>query len=191
MNPLSEQEKQVITQHAFGQLLSTQTTKAEFPELVYCPLQLINENTLLGHLSKGNPLIKKVDEESIVKAIFTGPHGYISPRWHAEQVVPTWNYVSVALTCSVSFIENRTEKLLAMKTISQHFDPQWNFNEFHQEKNTKLVQQMLAAISVFRLKIIGVNSKFKLSQNRSLACRTAFAKNLQLTGYSELADIQV
>ena len=191
MTKLTIQEKAIIANHAFAQLLSPQSANESFSELSYCPLQLINDHTLLGHLSSLNPLIKSINKQSKIKVIFTGPHGYISPRWHEEQLVPTWNYASVALTCELNFITEINDKLSAIETLSHYFDPKWDFEEFNQEKNSVLVQQMLSAISVFTLKIIKVNSKFKLSQNRSLACRAAFEKNLRLMGYNELADIQV
>ena len=54
-----------------------------------------------------------------------------------------------------------------------------------------MVQQMLSAITVFTLDIIEIKSKFKLSQNRSIACRTAFKENLARTGYHDLANIQL
>jgi transcriptional regulator len=142
-------------------------------------------------LSQYNPLINAVKNNSRVKVIFTGPQGYISPRWHNEQIVPTWNYATVSLICQLTFIENNTDKLKAMADISQHFDPQWDFNEFSQEKNHKVVQQMLSAITVFQLTIIEVDSKFKLSQNRSMECRRAFEKNLRLVDNNSLADIQI
>lgn len=191
MTKLDTNDKAIIDAHPFAQLLASNTNRTDFPELVYCPLQLLSNATLLGHLSKYNPLIKAVKEKPEVKVIFTGPHGYISPRWHSEQVVPTWNYVTLSLTCSVNFIENTTEKLKAMEKISHHFDPQWDFSEFNNVNNAKMVQQMLSAITVFTLDVIGVNSKFKLSQNRSIECRTAFQTNLHITGYNDLANIQL
>jgi transcriptional regulator len=190
MTNLKTKEIAIIDAQPFAQILSSLGTTG-FSELAYCPLQLIESNTLLGHLSKNNPLMKAVKENSMVKAIFSGPHGYISPRWHKEQVVPTWNYATVSLTCRLEFIENIDGKLDAMKAISHYFDPQWNFQEFNQESNNAMVQKMLSAISVFKLNIIDVKSKFKLSQNRSVECRTAFQTNLRLTGYNDLADIQL
>jgi len=188
---LTPEEEAIIKSHAFAQILSSSTNKTDFAELVYCPLQLLEDNNLLGHLPKNNPLIKAVKENALVKAIFTGPHGYISPRWHSEQMVPTWNYSTVSLTCKITFIENSNDKLQAMDKISHYFDPQWNFAEFNHQGNAKNVQQMLSAITVFTLEIIDVKSKFKLSQNRSIACRTAFQKNLQLQGNIDLANIQL
>ena len=140
MNKLNTEEKNLINNHAFAQILSTNTkTKNddEFATLSYCPFQLTNNNQLLGHLSRHNPLINAVKNNNKVQAIFTGPQGYISPRWHKEQRVPTWNYATVSLTCQLNIIDNNTDKLEAMKELSQHFDPQWNFNDFNHKKNEK------------------------------------------------------
>ena len=191
MTNLTSEEKAIIEGHAFAQILSASTNKTNFAELVYCPLQLLEDNNLLGHLAKNNPLIKAVQETPQVKAIFTGPHDYISPRWHNEQVVPTWNYATVSLICKIAFIEDNHEKLQAMEKISHYFDPQWSFAEFNHQGNAKNVQQMLSAITVFTLEIIEVKSKFKLSQNRSTACRGAFQKNLQLKANSGLTTMQL
>lgn len=187
---LSTQEHDIIVGNPFTQILSSMIGGTGFAELVYCPLQLLGKDTLLGHLPNNNPLIKAAINSPLVKVVFSGPHGYISPRWHKEQPVPTWNYATVSLTCQLKVIEVNTEKLAAMEQLSNYFDPSWNFNEFNQANNTKMVQHMLSEITVFTLDIIEVSSKFKLSQNRSVACRTAFEKNLRLTGYEELADIQ-
>ncbi len=188
---LAVEEKAIIESHAFAQILSSQVSASNFAELVYCPLQLLEDNSLIGHLSANNPLIKEAMINPTVKVIFSGPHGYISPRWHQEQIVPTWNYATVSLICQLNIVEKSSEKLKMMEKISHYFDPQWNFNNFNQANNAKMVQQMLSAITVFTLEIVEVSSKFKLSQNRSIACRTAFQENLHATGYSELAKIQL
>ena len=191
MSRLTSEEKSIIENHAFAQILSSQINGSGFAELAYCPLQLIDNKTLLGHVANNNSLLKVITESSLVKVIFTGPHGYISPRWHNEQVVPTWNYATVSLTCRLTIVEENTAKLKAMKTISHYFDPQWNFEEFSNTSNSKMVQQMLSAITVFTLEIIDIDSKFKLSQNHSVECRTTFQENLRLNGNKELADIQL
>lgn len=191
MKKLNEHERKIIMSHAFAQLLSKSMNANDFGEISYCPLQLIDDNKLIGHLANGNALIKAVQAHNTVKAIFSGPHGYISPRWHSEQMVPTWNYATVSLTCELNFIEDKNKKLAAMKMLSHYFDPQWNFNTFAEQENQIMVERMLSAITVFTLEINEVSSKFKLSQQRSLTCRKAFQENLRLTGYPALADIQL
>ena len=187
---LSTEEKAILITYPFAQLLASSNNHDEFSALVYCPLQLLENSTLLGHLPNNNPLIKAISVNPKVKVIFTGPHGYISPRWHSEQLVPTWNYATVSLTCRINCIDNTEDKLKAMEKMSRRFDPQWDFAEFNNVSNEKMVQQMLSAITVFTLAIIDVSSKFKLSQNRSAACRAAFQQNLIATGHIDLGKIQ-
>ena len=194
MIDLTLEEKAIIQSHAFAQILSSHVNdskSAGFAELVYCPLQLIDKNSFLGHLSENNPLIRAAKINPTVKVIFSGPHGYISPRWHEEQIVPTWNYATVSIICRLNFIEDNNYKLAAMEKMSHYFDPLWDFGSFNHAGNTKMVQQMLSAITVFTLEMIEIKSQFKLSQKRSIACRTEFQKNLQLTGYNDLAKIQL
>jgi len=195
MNLLSDKEISIVKSQPFAQILSSQVSQTGFAELSYCPLQLMQDNRLLGHLARNNALLTLINTSPElspkVKIVFSGPHGYISPRWHSEQAVPTWNYATVSLTCWLHVIESNIDKLNAMEAISQYFDPQWDFREFNQEKNKKMVQHMLSAITIFNLEILEVNSKFKLSQNRSIECRKTFQKNLNLTGYNELAAIQL
>jgi len=193
MPQLSLEETSIINNHPFAQIMSSQSNDSGFAELSYCPLQLLDNNQFIGHLARNNSLLSSLntDEKKLVKVIFTGPQGYISPRWHSEQMVPTWNYATVALICSLHVIESVGDKLKAMEKISYHFDPKWDFNEFNHEKNIRMVQQMLSAITVFKLELLEVKSKFKLSQNRSIACRCAFQENLMQAGGNELAAIQL
>ncbi|MCW8833932.1 MAG: FMN-binding negative transcriptional regulator [Colwellia sp.] len=191
MPSLNTEAVALIKNHPFAQILSSQADNSGFNELAYCPLQLLENHQLSGHLSKNNPLIESLKKAPKAKVVFTGPHGYISPRWHKEQLVPTWNYATVSLTCRVNFIDNDVEKLKAMENISHYFDPQWCFSDFHQVKNSKMVAQMLSAITVFTLDIIEVQSKFKLSQNRSLNCRAEFKTHLLQAGNYDLANIQL
>ena len=55
MNKLNEHEKKIVTSHAFAQILSATLNDSGFAELSYCPLQLLNNNQLLGHLANITP----------------------------------------------------------------------------------------------------------------------------------------
>lgn len=191
MNNLTPVEKAIINAYPFAKILSSQVDDFGFALLTDCPLMLLDNNTLIGHLSRHNPVLANIENNALVKVIYTGPHGYISPRWHSEQKVPTWNYASISLNCRLSIINCVEKKLYMLKTLSSYFDPQWSFNAFDNEKNTSQVHAMLNAITVFKLEIVKIQSKFKLSQNRSLACRQAFQHALMTTGNKELANLQL
>ena len=64
-------------------------------DVVHVPL-LLRGDTLVGHVSRANPLLKSDGAE--VLAIFRAADAYVTPSWYASKaehgkVVPTWNYV--------------------------------------------------------------------------------------------------
>jgi|GEM_PF-1728117 len=191
MSELTSVEKAIINAYPFAKILSSQIDASGFPALTDCPLMLLDDNTFIGHLSCQNSVLANVKKSILVKVIHSGPHGYISPRWHSEQKVPTWNYASISLTCRLTIINSSDKKLSVLKMLSSCFDPLWSFSEFDNKDNLPQVNAMLSAITVFKLEILKVDSKFKLSQNRSLVCRQAFQNALIAVGNTELADIQL
>ncbi|MDG4668408.1 FMN-binding negative transcriptional regulator [Mycobacterium sp. 236(2023)] len=66
--------------------------------LLVTPLPLLydaDRHSLVGHVARANPHWQAVGGATV--AIFSGPHGYISPSFYATKretgkVVPTWNY---------------------------------------------------------------------------------------------------
>ncbi|MFX8339436.1 FMN-binding negative transcriptional regulator, partial [Acinetobacter baumannii] len=67
--------------------------------------------TLIGHVARANPQWRSPPGAVEALAIFTGPHGYVTPSWYpgkAEtgKVVPTWNYVAVHAYGPVRFIDD-------------------------------------------------------------------------------------
>ncbi|MBT9466675.1 FMN-binding negative transcriptional regulator [Hydrogenophaga sp.] len=53
--------------------------------------------TLIGHVSRANPVWRELEESTASVVIFHGPQTYISPGWYPGKVehgkvVPTWNY---------------------------------------------------------------------------------------------------
>ena len=69
---------------------------------------------LVAHMAKANPHWRAISDGMPALVIVTGPEAYISPSWYASKaehgrVVPTWNYLAVHLT----------------GTVSVHRDPAW------------------------------------------------------------------
>lgn len=53
--------------------------------------------TLMGHVSRANPVWKQLPESQHSVVMFQGPQSYITPGWYPSKqehgkVVPTWNY---------------------------------------------------------------------------------------------------
>src|SRR4051812_39021173 len=117
------------------------------------------------HMAFNNPQWSEfLDEEVLV--VFTGPHAYISPRWYEEQErVPTWNYAAVHAYGVPRIIEDAKAKQASQRRLIEALDPQWlpKFDALRQE----YVDQMLNGIVNFEIPITRLDTRWKLSQNRT------------------------
>ena len=124
----------------------------------------------VGHLSRANPHWKLLDGRHAT-AIFHGPNAYITPSWYVQNSVPTWNYAVVHVRGVVTLIQDRAGIVRCLEALTAAVEkgPEaWQF-WIHEDLRGTLE----SAIVGFRLTVDTLQSKFKLSQNRSeadLAC---------------------
>ncbi len=125
---------------------------------------------VIAHLAKANPHWRDLDGARAL-LIVGGPEAYISPSWYPSKaehgrVVPTWNYLAVHLT----------------GTVTVHHGPAWlremvtDLTERHEGERAEpwavddapaeYVDAMLQAIVGVELAVERVEGKAKLSQNR-------------------------
>ncbi len=85
---------EMMDRHPFATLISVVSNR---PYISHLPLT-VKKSTLgfelIGHMARANIHWNHI-ECSRVTAIFQGPHAYITPRWYAENDVPTWNYSTI------------------------------------------------------------------------------------------------
>jgi len=185
---VEEREKlwDVIRENSFATVV---TVGDGMPFASHLPIMLDEESgeygTLVGHMSRANPQWQHfgrgeqevfagspdgtVDSPKCgdTQILFQGPHAYISPTWYTVQPsVPTWNYVAVHALGFPTIIEDpeRLSDLLA-KTIQRYesgMPAPWK-GEMPAEYKSK----MLRGIVGFEMKIVRLEGKFKLGQNRS------------------------
>ena len=127
--------------------------------------------TLRGHIARANPHWRSAKPEMSALAIFTGPHGYISPGWYATKpqtgkVVPTWNYVAVHATGRLRFFDDAAQ-LRAIVTRLTETHEAGRAQPWHvTDAPADYIDAMLKAIIGFELTIEKLDGKFKMSQNR-------------------------
>ncbi len=117
------------------------------------------------HMARNNPQWKEFFDEEVM-VVFTGPHAYVSPRWYEEKErVPTWNYTAVHAYGTVEVIGDPKEKYDSQRRLIATMDPQWlpKFDALRPE----YVEGMLAGIVNFRITVTRLETRWKLSQNRS------------------------
>jgi transcriptional regulator len=122
--------------------------------------------TLHMHMARNNPQWQEFFEGEQVLVVFSGPHAYVSPRWYEEQErVPTWNYAALHAYGTVKIVQERAAKHASQRRLVGQLDPQWlpTFDTLRKE----YVDQMLEGIVTFDVAVTRLETRWKLSQNRS------------------------
>jgi len=117
------------------------------------------------HMARNNPQWQEFFDDEVM-VVFTGPHAYVSPRWYEEKErVPTWNYTAVHAYGTVEVIGDPKEKYDSQRRLIAAMDPQWlpKFDALRPE----YVEGMLAGIVNFQITVARLETRWKLSQNRS------------------------
>lgn len=118
------------------------------------------------HMARNNPQWREFFDDQEVMVVFSGPHAYVSPRWYEEKErVPTWNYAAVHAYGFPKIISHKKEKHESQRRLVAAMDPQW-LPEFDQLPE-KYVTGMLEGIVNFEITVTRIETRWKLSQNRS------------------------
>src|SRR2546423_12374890 len=145
---------------------------------------------IAGHLARGNSHWQFMDGTIAGLAMFSGPHGYISPGWYTHfPAVPTWNYTVVhahgtpRVRDDRRFVEAIVRELAAR--YESHRAQPWRLDDQPAEFSDK----MLGGIVGFEMAVTGIEAKFKLSQNRQPEDRTGAIAGLEREGTPEAAGL--
>jgi transcriptional regulator len=132
------------------------------------------QGTLRGHLARPNRQWRDVSPDVEALAIFDGPDAYISPSWYEEKrltgkVVPTWNYTTVLAHGFVTVHEEAEWLLPHVRRLVERQEAArprpWSVDD----APDGYVETMVRAIVGLELRIMRLEAKRKLSQNRSQA----------------------
>jgi len=156
-----------IERHSFAVLCSTGEDGVPFAS--HLPLLMDRRSAppgmLIGHMARANPQWRHADGQPVL-AVFAGPHVYVSPSWYqAEDVVPTWNYVTVHVTGVFRAIHERDATLEIVREMVEFYEggksEPWRLGP-----PNDYLKRMLRGIVGFRIEITGIEGKWKLSQNQ-------------------------
>jgi transcriptional regulator len=129
------------------------------------------------HMARNNPQWQEFFDDEVM-VVFSGPHAYVSPRWYEEQErVPTWNYAAVHAYGIPGVIDESKLKHENQRRLVAMLDPQWlpRFDALRPE----YVERMLAGIVNFEIAITRLETRWKLSQNRSRREQELIAAELE------------
>ena len=172
-----------IDEYAFGMLLSIVDGR---PYVSHVPfLSDRGKQVLHCHVARANPHWQHVNHSPQVLAIFSGPHGYISPTWYADKGgVPTWNYAVVHAHGTAHAIEDAVHTRAHVEALAAKHE-QGRATPWMPEYDTR----RLSGIVGIEVRVERLEGKFKLSQNRSAADRSQVVAQLRATQRDEEAAL--
>jgi transcriptional regulator len=156
--------------HPFGMLLAPNTDGSV--EVSHLPFILHEQQNaplqILCHVARSNPLAEMAMQGARMTAVFSGPHGYVSPLWYEtpERQVPTWNYVVVHATGVSRTLSAEALDALVENLSRQYEGPTgWSTSQLPKDFRRDLVRGIVGI--ALEIKMENFVGKFKLSQNRT------------------------
>jgi len=178
----------VLRQVAFGHLVSNQAADAPGLAATALPFLIDDELTSLrAHFARGNPHWRTIDGADGLM-IVPSADAYVSPRWYPSKadegkVVPTWNYELVHLHGTIGIHDDAAWKRRVVEDLTVQNERRasaagpgeaWSVDD----APAVFIEQQLKAIVGVELRIVRIDAKRKLSQNKPEADRAGAAEGL-------------
>jgi transcriptional regulator len=153
-----------LRKYSFVTLVATQNNRME---AVSVPVLISPDRTQISfHIAAANPIREFLKSENQVLFIFNGPHAYISPRWYTQPSVPTWNYTSVHAYAQIEKILEPAEMFSDLEKLVATYESEHFVKNMFTGAGQAMVPKLMPGIIGYVAKVIHLQAKFKLSQNR-------------------------
>ncbi len=122
--------------------------------------------SLRAHVAKANPHWQMIGPNHESMVVFHGPHAYVSPSlYEIRESVPTWNYAAVHIYGKGRVITEESATRQVLDDLITQFDSPYNqqWNSFSDEYRNRMQRHIVA----FEIAATRIETKFKLSQNRT------------------------
>jgi transcriptional regulator len=156
----------VLCTNPFATLISTTETGPFATHVPILAHEAAGQLHLRGHMAKANPHWKSLAQDQQSLVIFSGPHAYISPSlYEIGESVPTWNYAAVHVYGKGTVFTDEAQLKDLLLEIITRFDPAYveQWKSFADQYRSRMMQHIVG----FEIVATRVESKFKLSQNRT------------------------
>lgn len=165
---------EAVRRVAFGHLVSADAQQGL--QATALPFIVDDEmTTVRAHVARANRHWRSMEGAEAL-LIVPGVDAYVSPRWYPSKaedpkVVPTWNYELVHIRGTVRVIDDGEGKLDIVRALTEHHEAAtaeadestWAVSDAPDD----FIDRQLRAIVGLELTVDMVESKRKLSQNRS------------------------
>ncbi len=150
--------------------------------------------TLLGHVTKANPVWRTPGPSTAALVVFQGPAGYISPGWYPSKlehgrVVPTWSYAAVHAQGTVTFHDDPHWTRKQMEWLTHQMEAGREHPWAVADAPADYVDRLVANVVGVEIVVERLTGKWKVSQNQSDANRAGVVKGLQDAGGPAAAEL--
>ena len=137
-----------------------------------------------AHVSRANPLWRKVAGATAAVAIFQGAHGYVTPTWYpskaeTHRVVPTWNYAVVHAHGVLRTHEDADWLRAHVTALTEHHESGRATPWRVADAQADYLARQLGGIVGLELAVTRLEGKWKVGQNRSEADRRGMLAGLE------------
>ena len=143
---------------------------------------------LRGHVAKANLHWRSITQNQESLVIFHGPHAYISPSlYEIRESVPTWNYAAVHIYGVGSVFTEEARLNQFLQELTAQFDSSYaaQWPSLSEQYRSRMVQHIVG----FEINATRVETKFKLSQNRTKSEQANVIKSLASSSDSAAAAV--
>lgn len=122
---------------------------------------------LSGHIMKQTDHHKAFEKNPAVLCVFTGHHAYVSATWYKNpQQASTWNYMSVHVTGTLKFLDEKGLIEVLRKTTLHFENNDHGSSTIYDNLPPDYLERLVKAIVAFEVEVEKMENVFKLSQNR-------------------------
>ena len=173
-----DKEKSIAFMRAYNFALLV-SVKEDLPIATHLPFVIEEKDNIIiltSHLSKANEQWKTFADKEVL-IVFAEPHAYISPTlYETKQNVPTWNYIAVHAYGKIKILNSNEEKLKVLHKQMQTFEA--DYIEQFKNLDNKYIDGLLKGIVAFEIIVTDLQSKEKLSQNKTANERNNIKQHL-------------
>lgn len=140
--------------------------------------KIVGEDLMLySHFAKANPQSQGIENQEVM-VVFQEPHAYISPKNYEKiQNVPTWNYLAVHAYGEVKIVHETSQSFQILEEMIHSYESDYyaQWQQLPDDYKNKMVQ----GITAFEMRILRLEGKKKLSQNKTETEQLNIIKNLK------------
>ena len=171
---------QLVQQQSFALLVMT--SAEGIPIATHIPVELQTSPDgvvrLIGHVSKANPQARLFGTDKQARAVFSGPHAYISSSWYDHINVPTWNYLSVHVYGHTRVLTDK-ETLELLRKQTDKYEKASTCPVSIESMTEAYIRKEMRGLVAFEMTIETMQGTAKLSQNRDDANHAAIVEQLR------------